>query len=115
MPPIKFGDVVVSAIPYSNLQKTKYRPAIVINSEEFYEFRSDILLLAVTSQEQSPDTKMGRLIISGWKEAGLLKSSWFKPSVSVINHTLLDRKLGKLATDDITSLKELLRKMIIFS
>ena len=49
-----FGDVVLVGFPFTNLQASKRRPAVIIHSPA-YQDRPDVILMAVTSQvRQSP-------------------------------------------------------------
>jgi len=49
-----FGDVVLVAFPFTNLQATKQRPAVVISSTDYQQNRPDIIVMAITSQVREP-------------------------------------------------------------
>ena len=52
----KFGDVVLIGFPFTNLQTTKKRPAVVISNAAYQQERPDIILMAITSQVRQPLT-----------------------------------------------------------
>ncbi|MBK1733323.1 type II toxin-antitoxin system PemK/MazF family toxin [Thiococcus pfennigii] len=43
-----FGDLVLVSFPFTNLQTTKRRPAVVIHSRAYHD-RPDVILMAITS------------------------------------------------------------------
>lgn len=45
-----FGDVVLVAFPFTNLQATKKRPAVVISRKTYQQNRPDVILMAITRQ-----------------------------------------------------------------
>ena len=52
----KFGDVVLIGFPFTNLQTTKKRPAVVVSNAAYQQERPDIILMAITSQVRQPLT-----------------------------------------------------------
>ena len=67
-----FGDVVLVPFPFTDQTTSKKRPAIVVSSPAYQRGRPDVVLMAVTSQVK-PTASFGEVVISKWKEAGLLK------------------------------------------
>lgn len=49
-----FGDVVLVAFPFTNLQATKKRPAVIISRQTYQLTRPDVILMAITSQVRQP-------------------------------------------------------------
>jgi len=74
----KFGDVVLVPFPFTDQTTTKKRPAVVVSSANYQHERSDLILIAVTSQA-NPATSFGEMTITGWQVAGLIKPSIIKP------------------------------------
>ena len=74
MTPFKPGEVVLLRFPFTDLSSTKKRPAVVVSPAEFSGHYGDVVVLALTSVEQSDDEVM----IKDWKAAGLLKPTWMK-------------------------------------
>lgn len=106
-----FGDVVLVPFPFTDQTITKKRPAVVVSSPVYHRERPDIILMAVTSQMR-PSALFGEVIITEWKEAGLLKPSVIKPIFTTIEQVLVLRKLGRLGKEDRKVLREGLEKLI---
>ena len=79
----------------------------MVSSATFHRGRSDLILMAVTSQVR-PSGRIGEVQISGWKEAGLLKPSALKPVLFTLDRALVIRRLGRLAEPDQRPLREVL-------
>jgi mRNA interferase MazF len=107
----EFGDVVLVPFPFTDQSATKQRPAVVISSAAYHRDRPDILIMAITSQAR-PRRSVGEASIADWKKAGLLKPSVFKPLIATVDRGLIRRKLGRLAADDLQTLRTLLPAMI---
>ncbi|WP_350339219.1 type II toxin-antitoxin system PemK/MazF family toxin [Zhongshania marina] len=44
------GDVVLVGFPFTNLQSTKKRPAVIISHSTYQQQKPDVILMAITSQ-----------------------------------------------------------------
>ncbi len=102
-----FGDVVLVAFPFTSLQATKKRPAVVISSNAYQQTRPDIILIAVTSKLK-PDLSIGEYSLKDWQFAGLAKPSIIKPLIATLEQTQIIRQLGKLDLQNETALRKLL-------
>ena len=49
-----FGDVVLVPFPFTDQSTVKKRPAVIVSSRIYQQERSDVILMAVTSQERPP-------------------------------------------------------------
>lgn len=76
-----FGDVVLVPFPFTDQSTTKKRPAVIVSSAEYNKARPDIILMAITGH-LSGYARIGEVVISDWKEAGLLKTSTIKPIIA---------------------------------
>ena len=94
-----FGAVVLVPFPFTDQTAVKKRPAVVISSPEYNDMRTDLVIMAVTSQLRVAGEFDG-LILSDWSGAGLLKPSAIKPVIATIAQPLVLRSLGKLTTLD---------------
>ncbi|MED7789647.1 type II toxin-antitoxin system PemK/MazF family toxin [Francisella sp. 19X1-34] len=94
-----FGDIVLVNFPFTNLKKTKKRPAVIISSEEYNNNRPDVILMAITSQIRTP-LDFGSSYIVKWQESGLPKPSLLKPLIATIEQEYIDKKLGSLVYAD---------------
>jgi mRNA interferase MazF len=107
----EFGDVVLAPFPFTDQTTSKKRPAVVVSSAAYHQDRSDLIIMAITSQFR-PSTAIGEVTISGWKEAGLLKPSVIKPILTTIEKRLILRKLGRLEEQDRRALVDALRRIV---
>jgi mRNA interferase MazF len=103
-----FGDVVLVPFPFTNQSTTKKRPAVVVSSGDYNKARPDIILMAITGH-LSDYSRIGEVIVSDWKVAGLLKASSIKPILTTIEKNLIIRTMGKLSQRDISALKDALK------
>ena len=106
-----FGDVVLVHFPFTDQTTTKKRPAVVVSSTLYHRERPDIILMAVSSQLR-PSAFFGEVIITTWKEAGLLKPSVIKPILTTIEQGIVLRKLGRLVREDRKVLREMIDKLV---
>ena len=87
------GEVWWVHFPYSDEDKEKRRPAIIIDDETIA-----ILAMYVTSQKK--DTPYS-IEIEDWQKAGLPKPSWTRiDKIVSISEWHMDRKIGDLSTKD---------------
>ena len=106
-----FGDVVLVPFPFTDQSTNKKRPTVVISSDVYNAEYPDRILMGITSQVIS-SSKVGDIIITDWRAAGLLKASMIKPVITTIEKQLIIKKLGKLQEVDIQSLREGLIRII---
>ena len=83
--PFKFGDVVLIPFPFTDQTALKKRPAVVVSSEAYNLAKSDLVVMAITSQMRPVDA---------WHGAGLLKPSAIKPVIATVERRLVIRRLG---------------------
>ena len=111
MTPYNFGDVVLVAFPFTNLQATKKRPAVVISSHAYQQTRPDVILMAITSQIKT-DLAIGEAILQDWQTAGLAKPSMLKPLIATLEQAKIVRGMGKLSAADCKGLENVLQKIL---
>ncbi|MEH2136652.1 type II toxin-antitoxin system PemK/MazF family toxin [Nostoc sp.] len=102
----EFGDVVLVPFPFTDQTTTKKRPAVVVSSNSYQRERSDLILIAITSQA-NPATSFGEITITEWRTSGLLKPSIIKPVLTTIDKGLAIKKLGRLGEPDFQALQNL--------
>ena len=107
----KFGDVVLVPFPFTDQTTTKKRPSIIVSSTDYQRQRSDLILIAVTSQVNRGNS-FGEMTITEWKAAGLLKPSIIKPVLTTIEKTLVIKKLGQLQEIDAQALSNILQVIL---
>jgi mRNA interferase MazF len=111
MTPYNFGDVVLAAFPFTNLQATKQRPAVVISNAAYQQHRPDIILIAITSQIRPP-LASDEYLLQDWQPAGLLKPSVLKPLIATLEQTQIIRTMGQLSPTDRNGLHIILQQVL---
>ncbi|MFA5906093.1 MAG: type II toxin-antitoxin system PemK/MazF family toxin [Desulfobacula sp.] len=95
----KFGDIILVKFPFTDQTSAKKRPAVIISSTAYNQYRPDIIIMAITSQSHSSNY-FGDVRIIQWQHAGLLKPSVIKPILTTIEKSLAIRKLGSIMESD---------------
>lgn len=103
-----FGDVVLAPFPFTDQTAAKKRPAVVVSSDGYNKARPDLILMAITGH-LSGYSRIGEVVVSDWKEAGLLKASTIKPILTTTEKTLIIRTLGELSQQDHIALRDALK------
>lgn len=94
------GDVVLVHFPFTDLTRTKVRPAVIISTQEVHAEEEDRTLLFISSV--IPDTPNPYETVFDqkhidFKKSGLKKTSLFKCNkIATIKRKLILRKLGVL-------------------
>lgn len=107
----KFGDIVLVPFPFTDQSTTKRRPAVIVSSNAYNQNRPDIVIMAVTSQIHASGY-FGDVRIQKWQQAGLLKPSVIKPILTTIEKSLVRKKLGRIADNDLAALSEGLQSIL---
>ena len=99
------GSVVLIHFPFSDLSKTKLRPAVVLASLKF----DDYILCQITSSAYT-DTKSILLTDTDFKQGTLSRESFARPSkLFTANREIISQKIGSLADQ---SLKKILLTLV---
>ena len=98
------GDVILAALPFSDLSGVKKRPAIVVSAPHP---SVDLLLLPITSQTQ--DLQPGEFALDDWQAAGLLFPSAVERGLFTLEKACVMRRLGHLSHGDTEQLDHALR------
>ena len=108
---LKRGDVVLIPFPYTDLSATKTRPAVVVSGELYHELRSELLLAYLSSRIAAADPRLDYILVD-WKEAGLLKPTFMRPKIAVIEPTLVVYRAGVLSERDMAGVDDRLRRAL---
>ncbi len=102
------GDVVLVPFPFSNLNTTKVRPAVVVSSFLYHTTEPDLILAAITSRVI---TATGPLdcIINDWQAAGLRYPSALKPVLLTLDPARVIYHIGVMTSADRAMLDQRLR------
>ncbi|PYM81708.1 MAG: type II toxin-antitoxin system PemK/MazF family toxin [Candidatus Rokuibacteriota bacterium] len=105
------GDVVLVGFVFSDESGKKVRPAVVISSAAYHRARQEVVVAAITSNVVRRRLFCDHLI-SDWRGAGLLFPSVATAIFRTIKRTMIDRKLGTMATPDVEAIDRGLRKAL---
>ena len=114
MTTLRRGDVVLVPFDFSDRTGTKWRPAVVISSDEYNRLTPDILIASITSNLRALPHP-GDHVVEFWREAGLPRESLAQMNVATIESTLILRRLGRLSDDDLASIDNGLRRALELS
>ena len=106
-----FGDILLVPFPFTDQTSIKKRPTVVISSERYNRQKSDVIIMAITSQFNA-ELNFGEMAIADYKKAGLLKPSVIKPVITTIEKSLVIRKLGQLKDPDSQYLQYLIKLVL---
>lgn len=105
------GDVVLIPFPFSDLNVTKTRPAVVVNIPEYQEASHEVILAYLTSQVLHGHTDFDYLLID-WQKAGLLKPTRLRARLAVVHQTLIQHHIGTLSKRDLAEVDLRLRRVL---
>jgi mRNA interferase MazF len=115
MPPTSttysFGDVVLVSFLFTDQTQRKNRPAVIVSSEAYHRERSDLILIALTSQPR-PQAALGEAALIDWREAGLHVPCFIKPVLFTFEKHAVGRKLGRLQEKDRLALSKVLDEIL---
>ncbi len=106
-----FGDVVLVSFPFTNQQGFKQRPAVVISSKVYNRTKSDLILMAITSQTRLQN-EFAAISIQHWQQSRLLKESVIKSVIFTVEKSLIKKVLGFLSETDKQRLKQTLALIV---
>ena len=82
--------------PFTDLTTSKKRPALVISPTSYSNRFGDVVLMALTSQDQNDSS----LALAEWQAAGLPKPTWIKPLIGTLSLGLVERQIGRISPHD---------------
>lgn len=106
---VRFGTVVLVPFPFTDQSASKQRPAVVVSSAAYQQARSDLIIMAITSQLRPAAFDV---VLDDWRAAGLLKPSAVKPVITTVAQSLVRKSLGNLTDRDQQRLREVLGRIV---
>ena len=94
----KKGDVVVVPFPFSNINKSKPRPALVVSNETFNNKTGHSLLAMITTAAQTH--WYNDVMISELDDAGLSVKSFIRFKLFSLDNRIIAKKIGELSPED---------------
>jgi len=100
----KKWEVILVPFPFTDLQRTKKRPALIISPNEYNE-SLDVVIAMITSQLYTKP-RIGDYKIQDWQNASLPKPSLIRMKFATITKSIIDKKIGSLTEIDIRVFKK---------
>jgi mRNA interferase MazF len=101
------GDVVIFQLPFSESEKGKKRPSLIVASLK----GDNVILCQITSQHR-PDPNILELKKSEFQSGGISRDSYIRPSaLFTINKSRINYRAGKLKQEKIKQVEKELVKI----
>lgn len=104
MPSYSKNDIVLVRYPFSDLSRSKVRPAVIVNAPHTSQ---DLLVVALTSKTNN--LLSGEFPLEEWSQAGLNVPTAVKRGLFTIHISLILKKIGQLTDLDASKLEHSLR------
>ena len=106
---MKSAEIVLVKFPFSDLESSKKRPALVLNVTNVSSDIQLVTIAMITSRTEGIKLS-GDFKVKKWDEAGLLYPSLIRLSkIATVESSLIDKSLGKLNLVDIRSIKKIFK------
>ena len=106
----KSGDVVAVRIKFTEDDRTKRRPAVILTDDNYHNSRADAIVVALSSSLD--DSYYGDYELYDWKVAGLPKPCKAKGVIQTIERSTIERTYGALSKQDFRNLKVCIRDIL---
>lgn len=108
------GSVVLIRFPFSSLETTKKRPALVV-LPTVLEAKLDLLTVAMITSRVEGIALAGDVRLEHWSDAGMLHPSLVRlAKLATIDQHLAERTLGQLTATDLAAVKQAFRSLYRF-
>ncbi len=105
------GDVILVRFPFSDIETTKKRPALVL-TESMRSPRNLLVTVAMITSQIEALRLEGDVLLGNWQEAGLLHPSLLRMAkVATVDGDLVDRVIGALTPSDMRAAKLAFRRV----
>jgi mRNA interferase MazF len=104
------GDIVLVEFAFSDESATKLRPALGISTALYHRAREEVIVAASTSNTRR--RLVGDHIVADWQHAGLLFPSTVTGIIRTIKRSMIRRRLGSLAMEDLDAFDRVLRRSL---
>lgn len=105
------GDVALVRFPFTDLTAVKKRPALVL-ARTARSPRSRLATVAMITSQVEALKLDGDVLLTDWREAGLLHPSLLRlAKVATVDEELLDKAIGRLSSGDLEAAREAFRRV----
>ena len=105
------GDVVLVPVDFTDRSGTKLRPAVIVSSDRYNAESPDVMIASITSNLGAL-RHPGDHEIRHWEAAGLLRPSLAQTKIATVEPSIIHRRLGRLATEDVAAIDRGLREAL---
>lgn len=102
------GDVVLVPFPFSDRTASKFRPALVVNGDRYYQITNDLILAKITGNLNGRHSP-GDHHLANWQQAGLLNPSIVKAHLVTLHSSLIKKTIGQMPPNDMQAVEAGLR------
>jgi len=111
---MKPGDVILVKFPFSDLESTKKRPALVLVQSQVTDKIGVVSIAMITSKVEGMKFP-GDFKLVNWKKAGLLHPSLIRLSkIATVDLDVVDKQLGRLEARDLSGIQSAFQKHFKF-
>ncbi len=100
------GDVVLVPFPFTDLSKTKVRPAVVVSTLGYEQATGSIIIAMLTSKAY---TTPHDYRLSDWQQANLVKATWVRSKLATVDPHLVVHTIGQLSSSDLQEVEARLK------
>lgn len=109
---MKPGSIVLVRFPFTHLESSKKRPALVLKSVSLTSKVGIVTLAMITSKTDGLRLE-GDYLIQDWEKAKLLHASLLRLSkIATVDLDLIERELGSLSPRDFDAVKKLFKSFL---
>jgi mRNA interferase MazF len=105
------GDVVLVPFDFTDRSGRKWRPAVIVSSDQYNQQTPDVLIASITGNLNAI-AHPGDHRLNEWQAAGLLKPSLAQAKLATIESALIRRRLGSLTETDLMAFVRGLREAL---
>ncbi|MEJ5385441.1 MAG: type II toxin-antitoxin system PemK/MazF family toxin [Fimbriimonadales bacterium] len=100
-------------IPDTSSGEQKNRPAVVVNTTDYFRCRGDVVVLPISSKVDRARCQTD-CVLHDWREAGLRKPSYVKCNPATFKQIELIEYIGRLSEADLAAVQAHLRRVFGF-
>jgi mRNA interferase MazF len=108
----KIYEIVVVPFPFTDREKSKNRPALILSSELFNAKNGKSIMAMITSNT-GKELWPNDVSIKHLKQTGLIEASLIRLKIFTIDHILIKARIGFLHDKDIKTVQGGLKEILI--
>ncbi len=111
---IKRGEIVLLSFPFTDLQTTKVRPALVVSSDFFNKIGKDAVFIFITSKlyNEPFDIRIDKEDTSFWPTKLKVSSTLRASKIMCLEQSLVRRRLGCLDNKTLQKVEQALIRLL---